>query len=294
MRRELRDFETVMMVGCTISEHFEQIRETCNSLMIKLHKLKIVNVCMLSHTGIKLYEKLYRKVHGAIAKFFRCNTPAYAYPLFKTHKLSVDELLYAEVADIPVRLLQSAGNIPTSRITAFFEVLLKPISVQYCSGSPNEFCKDSRHYIEDLISWQKTNKESFEKGTTKSTSYITVADVKALYPSLQRHLVNEAIEDALKKHSCYNRIVRQIIAELNNICLENVIIQYGSCLYKQRGGIVAGDNHSVSLANITVHYILQPIADILDSTMRLFGPQIQNRQILVSDQLLIQYLRIMA
>jgi len=50
MLRELKDFETVMMVGCTISEHFEQIRETCNSLMIKLHKLKIVNDCMLLHT----------------------------------------------------------------------------------------------------------------------------------------------------------------------------------------------------------------------------------------------------
>ena len=97
----------------------------------------------------------------------------------------------------------------------------------------------------------------------------------------------------MKKHSCYNRIVRQIIAELNNICLENVITQYGSCLYKQRSGIVTGDNHAVSLANITVHYILQPIADILEQT-ELFGSQIQNRQILVSDQLLIQYLRIMA
>ena len=164
MLRELKDFETVKMVGCTISEHFEQIRETCNSLMIKLHKLKIVNDCMLLHTtGMKLYEKLYRKIPGAIAKFFRCNTPAYAYPLFKTHKLPVEELLHAEVADIPVRLLQSAGNIPTSRITAFLEVLLKPISVQYCSGSPNEFCKDSRHYIEDLISWQKNKQRKLCK-----------------------------------------------------------------------------------------------------------------------------------
>ena len=34
----------------------------------------------------------------------------------------------------------------------------------------------------------------------------------------------------------------------------------------RRGGIVTGDNHSVSLANITVHYVLQPIADILEQT----------------------------
>jgi len=106
--------------------------------MIKLHKLKIVNDCMLLHTT---GTKLYRKVPRAIATFLRCNTPAYAYPLFKTHKLSVEELLHAEVADIPMRLLQSAGNIPKSCITAFLEVLLKPISIKYCSGSPNDFAK---------------------------------------------------------------------------------------------------------------------------------------------------------
>ena len=94
--------------------------------------------------------------------------------------------------------------------------------------------------------------------------------------------------------------MRQISAEFNNICLENVITQYRSCLYKQRGGTVTGDNHSVSLANITVHYILQLIADISEQT-ELFrryiddivGSQIQNRQIL-ADQLLIKYLRTMA
>ena len=83
------------------------------------------------------------------------------YAVKKTHKLSVEELLHAEAADIAVRLLQSAGNIRT--ITAFLEVLLKPISVQYCRGSPNEFCKDSRHYIEDLISWQKNKQRKLWK-----------------------------------------------------------------------------------------------------------------------------------
>ena len=86
--------------------------------------MSILNLYEIHTTGMKLYEKLYRKIPGVIAKFFRCNTPAYAYPLFKTHKLPVEELLHAEVADTPVRLLQSAGNIPTSRITAFLEVLL--------------------------------------------------------------------------------------------------------------------------------------------------------------------------
>ena len=36
-----------------------------------------------------------------------------------------------------------------------------------------------------------------------------------------------------------------------------------NCTYK-KNGIITGDNHSVSLANIAVHYILQPIADVLN------------------------------
>ena len=43
-----------------------------------------------------------------------------------------------------------------------------------------------------------------------------------------------------------------------------MVTQYGDQLYKQKNGIITGDNHSVSLANITVHYILQPIADVLN------------------------------
>jgi len=34
-------------------------------------------------------------------------------------------------------------------------------------------------------------------------------------------------------------------------------------VYTQRNGIITGDNHYVSLADIAVHYILQPIVDVL-------------------------------
>ena len=41
-------------------------------------------------------------------------------------------------------------------------------------------------------------------------------------------------------------------------------IQKNVFLYIQKNGIITGDNHSVSLANIAVHYILQPIGDVLN------------------------------
>ena len=94
--------------------------------------------------------------------------------------------------------------------------------------------------------------------------YIVAAAVKSLYPSLYRDTMTKALECALEKHSDYSAEARKIIVELNKICLNNVVAQYGDQLYIQKNGIITGDNHSVSLADNAVHYIPQPIADVLN------------------------------
>jgi len=76
--------------------------------------------------------------------------------------------------------------------------------------------------------------------------------------------LTKALECALEKHSGYSAEARKIIVELNKISLNNVVTQCGDQLYIQKNGIITSDNHSVSLANITLHYILQPIADVLN------------------------------
>ena len=45
--------------------------------------------------------------------------------------------------------------------------------------------------------------------------------------------------------------------------LELVIIQHGQHFYKQSNGIITGDNHSVSLANIAMHFATTPAFPIL-------------------------------
>ena len=43
--------------------------------------------------------------------------------------------------------------------------------------------------------------------------------------------------------------------------LENVITQFGEKFYKQKTGIVTRDNHSVFLANIVMHFIIEQISE---------------------------------
>ena len=129
-------------------------------MLILLHKLGVINDKLLKHAiGMKCDNNKYIHITGAIAKYFSCNTAAYLYPLFKTHKPSPDILIHASIFDIPVGLLQSAGHIPTSRITAFLEMLLQPICIDFCQTDVNEYCRDSQQYRYDLNLWK--SKASF-------------------------------------------------------------------------------------------------------------------------------------
>ena len=49
--------------------------------------------------------------------------------------------------------------------------------------------------------------------------------------------------------------------------LHNVIIQHKQNFYTHKTGIITGDNHSVSLTNITLHYVILSISDILNKSI---------------------------
>ena len=202
--------------------------------------------------------KKIQKISGVIAKHFVCEKPGYAYPLFKTHKISPNILHTISVFDIPIRLLQSAGNITTSKITAFLESIFQPISVEFCKAEFDEYCRDSKQYLLDVDDWKKNN-----TNVDNRNLYIVAADVKSLYPSISRSIVKEALAFALNKFSSHTRHTVTILVDLAMYCLENVIIQHKTKFYAQHNGIITGDNHSVSLANITLHYIILPIANII-------------------------------
>ena len=44
-------------------------------------------------------------------------------------------------------------------------------------------------------------------------------------------------------------------------------MQYKEGFFTQSIGIVTGDNHSVSLANITLHYVILPVSEIINQTV---------------------------
>ena len=51
------------------------------------------------------------------------------------------------------------------------------------------------------------------------------------------------------------------------LCLENVVVQNNNKFYNQCEGIITGDNNSVSIANIALHYVILPISNILNESI---------------------------
>ena len=71
----------------------------------------------------------------------------------------------------------------------------------------------------------------------------------------------------LHHFSHYSKAAVKILVDLALFCLNNVVIQYKEGLFTQSIGIVTGDNHSVSLANITLHYVILPVSEIINQAV---------------------------
>ena len=137
------------------------------------------------------------------------------------------------------------------------EYILDFIAVKYCQDGINEYCRDSTHYLLKLNQW-KSNNLNIQNKLINKDLFIVVADVIALYPNINRNTLRDALSTALNLQSQFCALRQRYFVELIMLTLESVIIQHGQNFYKQSNGIITGDNHSVSLANIAMHFATTP------------------------------------
>ena len=132
--------------------------------------------------------------------------------------------------------------------------LIKNTAINYCKTEINEYCKDSEQYLNELFNWKKNE--------IKEEINIITADVKNLYPSLKRNLIKNSLEKCFKICSNYSNIQYTQIIKTIMYCLENNYVKFQNTLYKNNQGIPTGENFSVSLANIALHYITKKVKNL--------------------------------
>ena len=94
MKRELEQFQELNISQNDFEKKVAMVRKKCENFAITiLHKKQVMDNNLLYHTaGLKIADGQYHKVKGPKAKEFCNNTPAYIYPLFKTHKFKPELL----------------------------------------------------------------------------------------------------------------------------------------------------------------------------------------------------------
>ena len=145
-------------------------------------------------------------------------------PLFKTYKFQPDHLFNAQITIIPVRLLQSAVHIPTSRFAAIIEYNLHPNAVKYCQDGIDEYCRDSTHYLLELDQWKSNNLDTQNKFITEGM-FIVAVDVIALYLNINRNTLRDALITSLNLKLQFCALGQRHFAELIMLTLESVIIE---------------------------------------------------------------------
>ena len=256
-----KNYETLPYNEAEIKQQINMIKEEMTKILIKMWENKSIDNDLLYRTSG--YKKApsgnLRKCTGSTAKYFANENCGFIYPLWKTHKLSPEELRHCNITEIPIRVVQAAGNTYLCRYTAFLNHILDVISIRYCKFKVNEYCKDSKSYLEDLLNWKKSLQDK--------NCIISTVDVVNLYPSLSIDLVERALTEALITCSDYNPETINNIISLCKMGLNNNFIQFQDIYYKQKTGIITGDNNSVTIANIALHFIMIRVPQISETLL---------------------------
>ena len=174
---------------------------------------------------------------------FRSCQP-YMYPLYKIHKLSIEQISLKIIP--PARMVTASVNGPTYRIGIFLDSILKPVSMKYCRG---ELVKDSTEFLKYMESLN-------ESGSVPKSTKLVALDVDALYPNIKIELALEAISDGLDTSSEYSDEQKKMIIELSKYALENSVVQFRGEWFKSTEGAPTGGPESPSIANLYVKYII--------------------------------------
>ena len=178
---------------------------------------------------------------------FKPETP-YAYPLYKIHSLSSDEIKQRKIP--PFRLVYAIKYGPLYRLEKWLSPYLTPLSKEYCE---DEYILDTQNLIDqinDINTNDKLNEEHSDNW------HLFSIDVKSLCPSISPDLAITALQDALNKCTGMDENLKFSITKMVTFCLSNSFIVYQNNSYKTLKGIPTGGSISQQEADIFLHCLI--------------------------------------
>ena len=154
---------------------------------------------------------------------------------------------------IPARLVVGMSSCQMSRVQAWLEAFLTPLSKLY---GDFEYTKDS---TDILIDFKRLSQVATEEAWNFDDLTMFGIDVQALYPSVNFEFLKLALDDCLNSCTDWSSAVKETVMEIIMYTLENQQVSWNGVYYMLNKGIPTGGKHCVPLANIFLSYILKDL-----------------------------------
>ena len=169
----------------------------------------------------------------------------YAYPLFKTHNLSKEDIEKKRIP--PNRSVHASKYGSLYRVEKWYSLYLTEISRAFCK---EEFLLDTSELLKNL---ERLNE--LQVLENENASLFTL-DVEKLYLSIQPELALQAIHDALNADETTHNLTKTAIEKFIKLSFDNAYVAYKDECFKCEIGIPTGGSLSRQIADIFLHWIL--------------------------------------
>ena len=145
--------------------------------------------------------------------------------------------------DLTFRFITGGTNCPTSKLSEFLDILLKP----YLSIIPS-YIKDVTDFLNKM--------PKFPKEEIKDIQIVT-CDVVSLYPSMETSLILKAVKYWLDNfsHLLHSRFDVDFVLKALEIVLKNSHFVFNDQCYNLKQGTATGTTVAPTIANLTMGYL---------------------------------------
>ncbi len=239
IENELLDRNKFEKLNLNATNQLSFVKNEVKSLTIYLEEKKV-----LSNRDKTLIAGLTENNRPKLAPEYQPESP-YAYPLFKVHKLTEQEL--AEKKIPPSRLVHASKFGPLYRMEKWCSPYLTTISRTFCK---EEFILDTGDLISNL------NMLNEEKTLEKQNVNLFTLDVEKLYPSIDPKLATTAIKETLAQDTSIDKNTRTVLEHFIKLSFQHSYVSYKDETFKSKIGIPTGGSLSRQIADIFLHWIL--------------------------------------
>ena len=239
VKKEIFDETKFERVQTTADQHLFTVRDKVNTVAKNLQQRNLIG-----KEDKTLITGLTDKNKAKQAPEYRAESP-YAYPSFKIHKVSTEDIAEKKVP--PVRLIHASKFSPLYRCEKWCSPYLTKWSREYCGS---EYVLDTKQLLNKIDEMNSNN-----TWRNQNINLFTL-DVEKLYPSIKPEYAAEALDDLLENIEEEDEKTGEAVKEFVKLSFQESYVTYKDQVFKSKVGIPTGGSLSRQIADTFLHWLL--------------------------------------